>query len=262
MKININEQFANANSAASDKITRHGYQRFYPFFLQHLRSIEGISLLEIGFHVGNSITLWNNYFINPRIHAIDIKEDVVHPSLTAYYKVDQSKPDELKAFVQNVKTKFHFILDDGSHAPEHQWNTFIEFFPLLLEGGTYIIEDVETSFWGKSNVYGYPIDSNRFSLFEKLKALPYIINNEFIAKDIRKQYGLTKQEFNVLMEVEIYTVGHNCIMFLKKNHKAFRDYYRNFDKYALKGNIDSKRDDIFYRIKTNPRLKKIFGRNG
>lgn len=255
--MNINEQFANANSDASDKITRHGYQRFYPFFLHHLRDIEELTLLEIGFHEGNSVTLWNNYFNKPKIHAIDIKDNVEHPALSGYYKVDQSKPEELKAFAEKVNTQFHFILDDGSHAPLHQWNTFIEFFQLLLEGGTYIIEDVETSFWGESSVYGYPINTKEFSLFKKLQALPYIINGEFSATDLKKKWELTDKEFATLSTVEMLTTGHNCFMLIKKDKTLYKNYYRKYEEYPLRFNIDSKRKDIIHKIKTNPRFLKL-----
>ena len=39
------------------------------------------------------------------------------------------------------------VLDDGSHVASHQRASFETLFPLLSEGGLYIIEDVHTAYW-------------------------------------------------------------------------------------------------------------------
>ena len=39
------------------------------------------------------------------------------------------------------------IIDDGSHIPQHQVSTFdLLFRQVLLPGGTYIVEDIETRY--------------------------------------------------------------------------------------------------------------------
>jgi hypothetical protein len=42
---------------------------------------------------------------------------------------------------------FDFIIDDGSHLNAHQIETFGILWPHLKDGGTYIVEDVQTSYW-------------------------------------------------------------------------------------------------------------------
>ena len=56
------------------------------------------------------------------------------------------------------------IIDDGSHDPEDMMLGFDIMFPLLKEGGLYILEDVETSYWNRpgSSVYGH-ITGHSFS---------------------------------------------------------------------------------------------------
>jgi hypothetical protein len=42
---------------------------------------------------------------------------------------------------------FDFIIDDGSHENGHQIETFGILWPHLKDGGAYVIEDVQTSYW-------------------------------------------------------------------------------------------------------------------
>jgi hypothetical protein len=39
------------------------------------------------------------------------------------------------------------VLDDGSHIARHQRVSFDVLFPLLADGGMYIIEDMHTAYW-------------------------------------------------------------------------------------------------------------------
>jgi hypothetical protein len=47
------------------------------------------------------------------------------------------------------------VLDDGSHVAEHQKASFETLFPLLKEGGLYVIEDTHTSYWTETYNGGY-----------------------------------------------------------------------------------------------------------
>lgn len=59
---------------------------------------------------------------------------------------DQSDPDFLRAVVQSMGG-VDVVLDDGSHVSKHQRTSFDVLFPLLSEGGLYVIEDTHTSYW-------------------------------------------------------------------------------------------------------------------
>ncbi|MGH8660605.1 MAG: hypothetical protein ACREUB_02445, partial [Burkholderiales bacterium] len=39
------------------------------------------------------------------------------------------------------------VIDDGSHVNSHQIETFRILWPFVSDSGTYIIEDVQTSYW-------------------------------------------------------------------------------------------------------------------
>jgi hypothetical protein len=55
-------------------------------------------------------------------------------------------------FLQNVVAEMggvDIVLDDGSHIGRHQRAAFDVLFPLLNEGGLYIIEDMHTAYWSR-----------------------------------------------------------------------------------------------------------------
>ncbi|GMH57435.1 hypothetical protein TrLO_g7184, partial [Triparma laevis f. longispina] len=59
----------------TDKVTHHGYHRFYERWLGGYRR-EQISLLEIGLARGSSMNMWCSYFPAAKIYGIDI---TLHP---------------------------------------------------------------------------------------------------------------------------------------------------------------------------------------
>ncbi len=236
-------------NVSSDKILHHGYHRFYPTFVDKFRNVSDFKMLELGYEKGHSIELWKNYFQNPIIHAIDIIDDPNDSNLNDYYKVDQSNNVFLDSFCKNNNNKYHFIIDDASHVPEYQWNTFIRFINLLNEGGVYIIEDVETSFWGRSNIYGYVFDSKKSSIFAKLEAIYHVINKEFIPWNIQRKFKLTNIEIEALSQIESITIAYNCIIFTKKDFSNYLKFYRdNFD-YRFKQKKNSLKNRNLFKIK-------------
>ena len=62
----------------TDKLTHHGYNRFYDMFLTPLRNVH-LNFLEIGVDKGRSLKLWNDFFINGKIYGLDINEGYEHP---------------------------------------------------------------------------------------------------------------------------------------------------------------------------------------
>ena len=93
---------------------------------------------------GNSLRVWKKYFNNiDYILGIDVKEDCM-------FSEPNIKTELLDSTVQSngniIKEKygdnFDIILDDGLHSIEAQVKTFITFWPLLKQGGIYLIEDI------------------------------------------------------------------------------------------------------------------------
>ena len=173
----------------TDKLNRHAYDRYYDRYFAPFRHKKDVMILEIGADNGMSMRLWAEYFTKPKgIHGIsygvstDQKKVACDwkPSACEYVKIftgDQSDPVFLKSF---TATKYDLIVDDGSHLPAHQITSFSHLFPdALKDGGLYVIEDLETSYWDQpgASIYGYSLAgagiaaAQKYSAIEKLKLL-------------------------------------------------------------------------------------------
>ena len=242
---NFIAEFANTNST-SDKLKNHGYQRVYPWFLSHFKELP-INLLEIGVADSESIELWKNYFENVNLFVIDILPIEINDKNVKVFQVDQSKENELEQFAMNVNAKFDIIIDDGSHVPDHQLLTLKTLWNNLKQGGVYIIEDIETSYWGKSFIYGYKFNSNKSNTVNVLQNAINYINSKFLLSFSRRKSSLYHNIFN---SVESITYGHNCIVLIKKDYDSFSEFYN--DEYIRKHHIN---DRSIYRT-INSKLKQ------
>lgn len=201
----------------SDKITHHKYHEIYDIFLNHLYNKNG-GMLEIGIQNGYSLNMWLELFPNAHIYGMDIG---VEESGTRFkiIKGDQSKIEDLEKVVSFIKnSNIFFINDDGSHIPEHQLLTFNTLFPLLEEGGIYIIEDIETSYWTKGSIYGYPTRygyKHANSIIEVFKDVVDGVNSEFAGE---REYKV--KHTNLIGSI---TFSQNSIIITKKT-KERRQY--------------------------------------
>jgi hypothetical protein len=252
----IQSEFAEAGSIRTDKIAHHGYHRFYPWFLGAFRG-KPVRVLEIGLDQLGSIDLWRRYFPeNLDLHGLDRDEKTPDGENVTFHKVDQSNPAELRQFAASAGKPFNVILDDGSHIPEHQLLSLEVLWPLLSPGGIYILEDTETSFWGKSELYGYRFDSriSGSNLIHQLRAAIDAVNFEFLpwrARQALKKHRLGR----VLDEVEMISFGQNCVVLLKKDVISFGQYYGR--EYVLQYKVMS--HDTPIRLRRGIRRYGIVG---
>lgn len=110
--------------------------------------------MEIGVENSESISLWLKYCKYAMIYGMDINKEYNNDRVQII-KGDQSNETDINKVISIVGGDIDMILDDGSHIPEHQLLCFEKLFPYIKDGGIYIIEDIETSYWKKNNIYGY-----------------------------------------------------------------------------------------------------------
>ena len=124
---------------------------YLPIYDQLLLPYVGskVKMLEIGVFEGGSLGLWRKFFgdeavifgvdINPNCQQYDGEAGKVRIG-------SQDDPQFLRMVVSEMGG-IDIVLDDGSHVASHQRISFDVLFPLLSEGGLYIIEDMHTAYW-------------------------------------------------------------------------------------------------------------------
>lgn len=129
----------------------HKWTHYFKIYERHLEKFRGTNfrMLEIGVNGAGSLDMWRKYFgpaatifgidINPECAELDSQETPVRIG-------SQADPDFLKRVVEEMGG-LDVVLDDGSHRAKHQRASFHALFPLLSEGGLYLIEDAHTSYW-------------------------------------------------------------------------------------------------------------------
>jgi len=152
----VGKQFKNWHDNTPVRyIAGHNYVELYEKYFAELRDKE-ITLLEFG--MGNyptngySMKMWLEYFPKAKVHIIDWSETNFYCDFdydkdrVTFFKLNQSNVQELIDFVNQNTTKYDIIIDDASHVPKDQYNTYKLFFSCLLkEKGIYVVEDLFTS---------------------------------------------------------------------------------------------------------------------
>ncbi len=129
----------------------HKWVHYLPIYEKLFSPFIGtaVRILEIGVSKGGSLKLWREFFgqkasifgidIDPKCEAYDGKYGQVRIG-------SQTDPEFLKRVVSEIGG-VDIVLDDGSHVASHQKLSFNVLFPLLSEGGLYLIEDLHTAYW-------------------------------------------------------------------------------------------------------------------
>jgi len=139
----------------SDKWGKHQYSQYYEKLFTPIQR-KRMNILEIGIGGesdpdcgGGSLRMWRTYFLNSKIFGIDIYDKHKHDeSRIKTYKGSQADEDFLLRVVRDIGD-IHIIVDDGSHLNEDVLRSFKFLFPYLHQGGYYIIEDTQTSYWSQ-----------------------------------------------------------------------------------------------------------------
>jgi beta-1,4-mannosyl-glycoprotein beta-1,4-N-acetylglucosaminyltransferase len=246
----INLMFKYGISNNTDKVVHHEYHKFYDNILQPFHKSYG-GLVEIGLGYGASLPMWMSMFENSHIYGIEkeISNTSISNDKVTILEADQSNIDDLKKIKSMLMNKnIFFINDDGSHIPEHQISTFNMLFPILVEGGIYIIEDIETSYWTKGSCYDYKTEygyKHSKSIIEIFKDSIDIINREFISD--KKQLSNKILHHNY---IESVLFARNCII-IKKTYNADREY--RFKQFI---EVETTSKDINAEVKINSNKKE------
>jgi hypothetical protein len=142
LKDSIRELHTNKQGKVSGKWD--SYLDYYDESLAHFRSRE-ISMPEIGVQNGGSLETWSQYFaagkhfigcdVDPNCSKLQYDDPRINIVIG-----DVNSQDSYRQ-ISSISQNFDLIIDDGSHQSIDILNAFINYFPLLKPGCTYIIED-------------------------------------------------------------------------------------------------------------------------
>jgi hypothetical protein len=139
-----------------------GYTSLYHTLFHH-RTREKLNLLEIGigtmlsnvhssmrefalpgYKPGGSLRAWRDYFVAASIHGIDVQPDTqFSEDRITTFLCDSTDERQVTSLFETLNgLKFDIIVDDASHIDTNQLKTLELFYPHLISGGIYVIEDL------------------------------------------------------------------------------------------------------------------------
>lgn len=124
---------------------------YFPIYTRHLTPYAGraVSVLEIGVYRGGSMRMWSRFFgPDARLVGVDIDPVALISAGDRYTVVlaDQADPDAMRKVAEKYGP-FDVIIDDGGHSMVQQITSIEALFPMLNDGGVYLVEDCHTSYW-------------------------------------------------------------------------------------------------------------------
>jgi len=179
------------------KTDKWGLHFYTPHYNEHFKRFRNkkLVLLEIGVggHEdpkagGNSLRMWKKYFPFGSINAIDIfDKSALEERRINIFKGSQVDKEFLHSVIEKIGTP-DIIIDDGSHINEHMIETFKILFPLLKDGGVYVVEDTQTSYWPEFGGDSKKLD-NPGTILNYLKSTTDCLNyEEFLLPDYKPTY--------------------------------------------------------------------------
>jgi demethylmacrocin O-methyltransferase len=214
----------------TDKTGSHWYT---PHYMNYFRKFKNkkIKLLEIGVGGyekpnagGNSLRMWKKYFPFGKIFAIDIYDkSSLQENRIKIYKGSQVDREFLEKITNEIES-LDIIIDDGSHLNEHIIETFKILFPKLKDGGIYVVEDIQTSYWndfgGDSKNLNNPKTSMNF-----FKSLTDCLNYQEIIDENYKETYYDKK----IVSIHFY---HNIIFIQKGNNNEESNMVKNHKRLS------------------------------
>jgi cephalosporin hydroxylase len=110
-----------------------------------------VRLLEVGVQNGGSLDIWAEYFSKARkIVGCDIDPEcrkLRYKDPRVAIVVGDANSNSTRRRILSHAARFDIVVDDGSHRSSDIVKTFALYFPVLVDGGVFIAEDLHCSYW-------------------------------------------------------------------------------------------------------------------
>ncbi|MGM0929172.1 MAG: class I SAM-dependent methyltransferase [Actinomycetota bacterium] len=227
VETDISVMFREKQGKLIDKWTSY-LDRYSETLAPRLHSVR--RLLEIGVQNGGSMDVWCQAFVNLDVAVgVDIDEKcggLVYGDHRVNIVVGAAENAKTVNRILDISPEYDLIIDDGSHVSSHVIQNFLAYFPMLVGGGLYIVEDVHTSYWEK---FGGGL-SSRESQMAFFKSLTDVINHEHWA-DLAEILAVLPEEsretirpdFEIpeaLSKISEIRFMNSMVFIYKGNHKS------------------------------------------
>jgi cephalosporin hydroxylase len=149
----------------------HKWHHYLPLYDRYLSRYRGtpVKFLEIGVNNGGSLQMWRRFLGKDAILCgIDINPDCAqYDGQSGMVRIGSQDDPEFLASVVKEMGGIDVVLDDGSHRMPHIDASLKVLFPLLTMGGTYMIEDLHTSYYPRFGG-GFKEPKNFFNTVRKM----------------------------------------------------------------------------------------------
>lgn len=128
----------------SDKNSLHSYLPAYNVILESiLAKNPQPTILEVGVQRGGSLIMWKHAMPEATVYGADISPcPNVLKGVDVKYICGDAYSEAFLKFMRVNSLSFDFIVEDGSHTPEHIMWAAAHYPQLLKKGGVLVIEDI------------------------------------------------------------------------------------------------------------------------
>jgi hypothetical protein len=220
------------------KYPTKGKTHFLKIYENYFSSLKNkkINILEIGVYEGKSLMIWKSYFPNANIVGIDIQSYNFKIERIETFVGDQTDLKFLSGLLKKYRN-FDVIIDDGSHISKDIIKSFTFLFDFLVDGGLYVVEDLQTSYFPR---YG----GSRINLKKNNTSINFfksLIDSGNYEKNDRPFYKKNKFDGNIKF-VHFY----QNLMILKKG-KTYLLQYKNSKNGGFINCIKKYSSRIFFK---------------
>lgn len=147
------------------------WPHYFDIYHRHFQQYRNkkIVVVELGLMHGGSIQMWKSYFGNNMVYyGVDIDERCKqYEERNVNILIGDQEDRKFLKYVAEQIGSADIIIDDGGHGMAQQINSFEVLYPIVKDGGVYLVEDVHTSYW-KEFGGGYKKKSSFIEYTKKL----------------------------------------------------------------------------------------------
>lgn len=175
------------------------YERYFSKFVG-----KKCTYVEIGVQRGGSLQIIKEY-LGGEARVIGVDIDPAVASLRNEGKEihigDQGDPLFLSELAQTCGP-FDIIVDDGSHIPDHQLTSFFSLFPNLNDGGIYIVEDLEHTFF-----YGFQDSRFGINFYDFAKGLVDKLSIYTVEQSLHGRYSTPRENRSGVVQINNFAAN-------------------------------------------------------